>query len=324
MRLCIVRLALPFWLFLGLGPALSAQSSAPPLEVLVLGSGGPGAAGRAASSYLIFIDGDARILLDAGPGSFARLGEAKASLAATDIVLLTHLHIDHAGEIPGLFKARAVAASGPIVFNVWGPTGSPGGGGNAYFPGTREFLRLLFGPKGAFAYLNDFAAPITLHGHDLPAPLGNAAAPGNAAPLVNAAPLQILKQPGLTVTAIAGHHGDAPAVIYRIEHAGRSVTFSGDIDAQGLPALRRIAKSTDLLVFNTVVLDPPGSPAILYTLHTPPRAIGEVAKEVGAGGLLLGHITPAVDAAQRAVLDSIRLSYPGSVTFAADGQRVGP
>jgi ribonuclease BN (tRNA processing enzyme) len=318
MRKLIRRIALPLWLFLGSSSVLFAQGSPPPLEVLVLGSGGPGAAGRAASSYLVFIDGDARVLVDAGPGSFARLGEAKASLSDTDIVLLTHLHIDHIGEIPGLFKARAVSGSGPIVFNVWGPTGSPGKGEDAYFPGTREFLRLLFGPKGAFAYLNDFAAPITLRGHDIPAPLDNAAPPKSAAPL------QILKESGLGVTAIAGHHGDAPAVIYRIDHAGKSVTFSGDIDAQGLPALRRIAKSTDLLVFNTVVLDPPGSPAILYALHTPPHAIGELAKEVGAGGLLLSHISPAVDESQRAVVESIRLNYAGSVTFAKDGMRARP
>jgi ribonuclease BN (tRNA processing enzyme) len=304
-------LALPIWLFFGSSSLVFAQAG-PPLELLVLGSGGPGAAGRAASSYLVFVDGDARILVDAGPGSFARLGEAKASLSDTDIVLLTHLHIDHTGEIPGLFKARAVSGSGPIVFNVWGPTGSPGKGEDAYFPGTREFLRLLFGPKGAFAYLNDFAAPITLHGHDIPTSLENAA------------PLQIFKERGVLITAIAGHHGDAPSVIYRIAHAGKSITFSGDIDAQGLPSLRSIGRSTDLLVFNTVVLDPPGSAAILYTLHTPPNAIGQLAKEVGAGALLLSHISPAVDESSGAVLHSIRKSYAGSVTFAKDGMRALP
>jgi ribonuclease BN (tRNA processing enzyme) len=307
----IRQLVLPIWLLLSSSSLVFAQAI-PPLELLVLGSGGPGAAGRAASSYLIFVDGDARILVDAGPGSFARLGEAKASLSDTDIVLLTHLHIDHAGEIPGMFKARAVSGSGPIVFNVWGPTGSPAKGEDAYFPGTREFLHLLFGPKGAFAYLNDFAAPITLHGHDIPVSLENAA------------PLQILKQGGMVITAIAGHHGDAPSVIYRVDHSGKSITFSGDIDAQGLPSLRSIAKSTDLLVFNSVVLDPPGSPAILYTLHTPPNAIGQLAKEVGARALLLSHISPAVDESNSAVLNSIRKYYAGSVSFAKDGMRARP
>jgi ribonuclease BN (tRNA processing enzyme) len=293
------------------GVALAQQASAPSIELLVLGSGGPGAAGRAASSYLVSIDGIPRILVDAGPGSFARLGEAHVSLADTDIVLLTHLHIDHVGEIPGLFKARAVSAAGPIVFNVWGPEGSPGNHKeDAYFPSTSELVRLLFGPKGAYAYLRDFAAPLTIRAHDI------------AAPVKNGLPRNILNQNGLSITAIAGHHGDAPAVIYRIEHAGKSITFSGDIDAQGLAALRRIAKATDLLVFNSVVLDPPGSPAILYSLHTPPRAIGELAKDDGVRALLLSHIPPAIDADHDAVLDSIRRNYAGSVTFAADGMRI--
>jgi len=291
---------------------LLAQAPSRSLELLVLGSGGPGAAGRAASSHLVFVDGVARILVDAGPGSFARLGEAKASLSNTDLVLLTHLHIDHVGELPGLFKARAVSGSGPVVFNVWGPGGSPGHGQDAYFPSTTEFMRLVFGPKGAFAYLSDFAAPVSIHAHDV------------AARVPNAVPVQIFKDGDLLIRAVAGHHGDAPAVIYRIDHGGKSVTFSGDIDAGGLPALRGIAMDTNLLVFNSVVLDPPGSPAILYTLHTPPLAIGEIAKAVGARGLLLSHLSPGIDEQRDAVLKSIRRNYPGPVTFAEDGLRTRP
>jgi ribonuclease BN (tRNA processing enzyme) len=299
-------------LLFGANSVLFAQSPAPPLEVLVLGSGGPGATGRAASSYLVFVDGVARILVDAGPGSFARLGEAKASLSKTDIVLLTHLHADHAGEIPGLFKARAVSGSGPVTFNVWGPSGAAKHGEDAYFPSTTEFLHLLFGPKGAFAYLNDFAAPITLRAHDIPAP---AARPASA---------QIFKEGDLIISAVAGYHRDAPSVIYRIDHAGKSVTFSGDIDARGLTALSGIARGTDLLIFNSVVLDPPGSRAVLYTLHSPPLAIGQVASGAGAHKLLLSHLSPAVEDATDEVLKSIRQNYAGPVTFAEDGMRVRP
>jgi ribonuclease BN (tRNA processing enzyme) len=291
----------------------AAQPSAPPLELIVLGSGGPGATGRAASSYLILIDGIPRILVDAGPGSFARLGEAKVSLASTDIVLLTHLHVDHAGELPGLFKARAVSSSGPIVFNVWGPDGSPEQRQGAYFPSTSRFLQLLFGPNGAFAYLRDFSAPITLHAHDIPASIR-----------MNAEPHVVFKQSALTITAIAGHHRDAPSIIYRIDDAGRSVTFSGDIDAEGLPNLTRIAKDTDLLVFNSVVLDPPDSPPILYTLHTPPRAIGEIAKKANVHRLLLSHLSPATEKMHDTVLKSIQQNFTGPVGMAADGMRLPP
>jgi ribonuclease BN (tRNA processing enzyme) len=148
--------------------------------------------------------------------------------------------------------------------------------------------------------------------HDIPAP-------DDEAP-----PHRIFEDKDLAITAVAGHHDDAPAVIYRIDHAGRSVTFSGDIDAKGLPALGGLARATDLLVFNTVVLDPPGSPAILYTLHSPPRAIGQVARAANVHRLLLSHVSPAIDQKRDAVVASIRKSYAGPVTFAKDGQRIRP
>jgi ribonuclease BN (tRNA processing enzyme) len=291
----------------------AGAQTVPALDLLVLGSGGPGATGRASSSYLVLIDGSARILVDAGPGSFARLGEAAVPLTNVDTVLLTHLHIDHAAELPGLFKARAVSSSGPIVFNIWGPEGSPPDSQGAYFPSTRRFLQLLFGPKGAFAYLSDFSAPLAIHAHDI-----------FAQPRANAQPQVILKKGALAIRAIAGHHGDAPAVIYRVDYAGRSITFSGDIDSSGLEDLRTAAQACDLLVFNSVVLDPPGSPAILYTLHTPPRAIGLLAKQAGVRAVLLSHLSPATDEKRDAVLQSIQENYAGPVTFAQDGLRMQP
>jgi len=212
-----------------------------------------------------------------------------------------------------LFKARAVSGGASVVFKVWGPAGTAERHQGAYFPPTSRFLDLLFGTKGAFAYLRDFAAPITLQAHDIPAEV-------QLAPV----PQAILKENGLLIRAIAGHHGDAPAVIYRIDYAGKSITFSGDIDAKGLPGLRTIANGSDLLVFNSVVLDPPGSPEILYTLHTPPRAIGELARDAGVHSLLLSHISPAVEENKDAVLESIKRTYQGPVSLAADRARVLP
>ena len=291
----------------------TAPATAPALSLVVLGSGGPGATGRAGSSYLVLVDGTPRILVDAGPGSFARLGEAKLSLAKVDVVLLTHLHIDHVGELPGLFKARAVSSNGPIRFKVFGPDARKGSGEDASFPSTTRFVDLLFGPDGAFGYLREFSAPMTIEPTDVPAALRP-----------DAAPTKLYADGDLVISAIAGHHRDAPAVIYRIDHAGKSITFSGDIDAEGLADLRRIARGTSLLVFNSVVLDPPGSPATLYTLHTPPKAIGEVADDAQAGKLLLGHLSPAIDKARDAVEASIARRYKGAVVFAADGLHVEP
>ena len=58
-----------------------ASPAKPALEVVVLGSGGPRAFGRAGSSYILVVEGRPRILVDAGPGAFLRIGELDLDLA---------------------------------------------------------------------------------------------------------------------------------------------------------------------------------------------------------------------------------------------------
>lgn len=76
--------------------------------------------------------------------------------------------------------------------------------------------------------------------------------------------------------------------------------------------------STGLLVFDTVVLDPPGSPPVFYTLHTAPRDIGRIARAAGARKLLLSQLTPSIDQARELVPRSIHESYKGPIEFARD------
>lgn len=285
-----------------------AASVPPPLELIVLGSGGPGADGRASTCFVLLLDGTPRILVDAGSGAFARLGEAHLALDRLDLILLTHLHVDHCAELPGIVKARAISASRPIRFQVLGP------GGAGPFPSTSHFIDLLFGRQGgAFAYLADFSEPVTFAVTDV-----DASAPARAPAKT------VWAEDELRIDALAGHHDDAPAILYRVTYKGRSVTFSGDIDAAGLDHLQVLADHCDLLVFNAVVLDPPNSPASLYALHTPPKRIGEIASAAHARALLLTHLNRSIDQNRAAVLESIRRNYTGPVTFAQDRMQVAP
>jgi ribonuclease BN (tRNA processing enzyme) len=313
-----ISLLLPFLTAFCSGAAAAGQvppdpPAVPALELIVLGSGGPAALGQAASSHLVLVDGVPRILVDAGPGTFVRLGETGLSLKELDVQLLTHLHADHAGDLPGLFKARAISAQAPIRFQIFGPEGRSAKEDAAYFSSTSHFIDLLFGTKGAFAYLADFAGHITFKVKDLP-----------AVPRAGQQPVDIYNEADLVIRAIPGHHRDAPSVIYRIDHAEKSITFSGDIDADGLANLQKIAADTTLLVFNAVVLDPPESPPILYTLHTPPKAIGRLANESRVHALLLAHLSPATDHNRSEVETSIHQSYAGAITFASDKLRIEP
>jgi ribonuclease BN (tRNA processing enzyme) len=135
---------------------------------------------------------------------------------------------------------------------------------------------------------------------------------------MDSARTKIVDEDGLLVEEIATHHGDCPSVAYRISHKGVAVVFSGDMDASALPNLMQLAKNADLLIFNCAVLDPPDSPSQLYDLHTPPRKIGEAARESGVRSLLLSHLAPDVEGQEAAVRKSIRASYAGPVAFASD------
>ena len=157
-------------------------------------------------------------------------------------------------KVPGPASTRM---RGKITFNVFGPGGSKGGkDGDAAFPSTQRYIDLMFGEDGAFSYLRDFSAPVTFKATNLFEQSGAGA------------PLVIVDKDGLQIRAIAGHHRDAPAVIYRVDYKGGSITFSGDIDPLGHPGLRRIAQGTQLLVFNAVVPDPAVVAGVMTaTLH---------------------------------------------------------
>src|SRR5271168_3399973 len=130
----------------------AAKPAKAPLEVVVLGSGGPRPFGRGGSSYIVEVEGTPRILVDAGPGAFVRIGELGLDLSEVDTVLLTHLRIDHTGDLAAFFNARALSADGPITYKIFGPDGV------GLFPKTSRFVDLLVGDGGAFGYQKTFGA----------------------------------------------------------------------------------------------------------------------------------------------------------------------
>jgi ribonuclease BN (tRNA processing enzyme) len=277
--------------------------SHPMMELIVLGSGGPRATGRGETSYIVSIAGVPRVLVDAGSGAFVEIGKLNLDLDKMDVVLLTHLHIDHSADLPSVFNARSLSSDGPITYYVFGPDAG------AEFPSTTKFLHLIFDRGGIYEYQRGFGVEEKIDGKDL-------------ATALNTPEKEIFFDGDLHILEIATHHGDCPSVGYRVGFKDESITFSGDMDASALANLEQLAKDTDLLVVHAAILDPPDTPAILLTLHTPPKQLGEAAKIANAKHLLLSHIPPVVEDRQADVLRSIRASYKRPVEFAHDGLRV--
>src|SRR6478735_5573456 len=128
--------------------ALAQSCAGSPVAVQVLGSGAPGfVKDRANTSYLLWIGNQAKILVDAGGGAYVRFGQAGAKFPDLSMILVSHLHPDHASDLPGvLWSGRQTRNDTlPIV----GPSG------NEAAPAFSTFVDRLFDEKnGSFEILN--------------------------------------------------------------------------------------------------------------------------------------------------------------------------
>src|SRR5258708_25473333 len=87
---------------LALPSAASAQScAAGPATVQILGSGGPAInRERASASYLLWVNGQARMLVDMGGRTYLRFGQSRAKLSDLAVVAISHLHPYHVSDLP--------------------------------------------------------------------------------------------------------------------------------------------------------------------------------------------------------------------------------
>ncbi len=281
-------------------PAACSQQG---VALQVLGSGGPMAEGdRAATSYLLWIDGTPRLLIDAGSGSFVRYGQAGGQLASLDAILLTHLHADHAGDLVDILNSGGFETR-TLPLPVIGPDAAP------RFPGTGEFLaRLLGKDSGAFAYnggyLDGSEGKAMLRPQDVPTGEGRGTA------------VTIRLADDLTVQAQPVHHGVVPALGYQVSAAGRTILFAGDQSAQSEAFAAAFAGSApDLLVVHHVIPEGPGQP---IGLHRPPSSMGELAGQVAPERLLLSHNMQRSLARLEEGLAQISAHYSGPVSVADD------
>lgn len=109
----------------------SAQScAAGPVTVQILGSGGPAInPERASTSYLLWVDGQAKMLVDMGGGAYLRFGQSQAKLSDLALVAISHLHPDHVSDLPALLWLSHQVRKEPLP--IIGPSAGKGVAGPA-------------------------------------------------------------------------------------------------------------------------------------------------------------------------------------------------
>lgn len=292
-------------------PAGAAESCSAPVAVQVLGSGGPELESqRASSSYLIWIAGEARVLVDIGGGAGLRFGESGARIADLDAILLTHLHADHTSDLPALVKSSWFSArKRPLP--IYGPPD------NRFFPSTVSFVRSFFDPvRGSYRYLGDVLRPLAKGGYKLqPHDVERRRAKDRRE---QNPPLEIaaFRNARLRAVAMPVGHGSVPALAWRVEAGGKRIVFSGDTNGLG-EGLAALARDADLFIAHHAVPEDSGD-AVALQLHMPPSVIGRIASRAKVKRVVLSHRMLRTLGRENETLEAIRKSYAGPVSFADD------
>ncbi len=290
----VILVLLGWWIDAAGAAAQPCQAKGVALQIL--GSNGPrikSTGASASASYLIWIDGRSRVLVDAGGGAFLRFGEAGGRFDDLALVAISHLHPDHVSDLPALLWGDFVRKT---TLPIAGPSG------NDEVPAFRTFLHQLFDQQtGVFRMLGS-----TLGGVGRVAPLD---------PIVvdtaSAKPVTILERDGMVVTAFGVPHGNIPTLAYRVRLGDRAIVFGTDQTGTD-PRFAEFARGTDLLVLHMTV-----GVGVKSPLHAAPDVVGQVARDAKPARLILSHLDPGnLDAA----VAEVKKYYTGPLTVAADLQ----
>jgi ribonuclease BN (tRNA processing enzyme) len=270
------------------------------VAVQVLGSGGPELQDkRASSSYLVWIKGQPRVLVDAGGGSALRFGESGAQMSQLDVILFSHFHVDHSGDFAALIKSSWFEDRKRNL-PIYGPPG------NDFMPSTTEFVSDLFGgERGAYRYLSELLVPeeegsYKMQPHDV---------------VASETPVAVFRNGDLAASAVRVIHGGVPALAWRVEAAGKAIVFSGDTNGEG-PGLVRLATNADLFIAHNAV--PEGATGVERRLHMPPSVIGQIAADAHVKNLVLSHRMLRTLGKEEQTQTEIRKRYSGPIAFADD------
>jgi ribonuclease BN (tRNA processing enzyme) len=242
------------------------------MKLTVVGSAGSfPAVDSPCSSYLVEADGY-RLLMDLGNGALGAL-QKHAGLYDIDAVLLSHLHADHCVDMCAYYVARNYRVEGcPDPVPVYGPHGTPERLARAYDMDEHPGMKEVFD----FRTLED----------------------------------GVFDLGPLRVTAARVAH-PVEAFGFRVEHAGRVLTYSGDTGP--CPALAELARDADLFLCEASFTD---GKEDIPDLHLNGREAGEIAARAGARRLVLTHIPPWTDPernradAERAYAAPVGLARP--------------
>jgi ribonuclease Z len=277
------------------------------IRIVVCGSGMPAARrGQAATCFLVETGNGDKFLFDVGTGSMANVAALMIPYDYLDKVFLTHLHVDHMGDIDALW-AGGWTGGRTKPLRIWGPSGKTPEMGTKY--AMENFLKhanwdfqtraFNLNPKPGLFEITEF----DYKGENK----------------------VVYQENGVTIRSWpAIHTGDGP-VSYSLEYQGLKVVIGGDTFPNRW--FLKYAKDADLAIHEGF-MGPEGfvklynmPPQLAWraccAFHTSGQAFGKMMSEVKPRHAVVYHFFNE-EATRYALLENIRETYDGPISLATD------
>jgi ribonuclease BN (tRNA processing enzyme) len=264
-------------------------------------------AGRAGIASALVVDGRV-FVIDCGRGSPSAFVDAGLDFTRLEAVFITHLHVDHVGDLVGMLLypwGVRVGDEGPLPpIRVYGPSRPatvPTGDAESHAETT---IHPELPDPGTADLVNSILAGFAYHLNVMPldASMPDAGSLVRAHEIATGATNEavvVLDDGAVRVSVTAVTHGHAaPALAYRFDTADGSVVFSGDTTVND--DLIALAQGAEILVHCVADLDYLQRHGMagaelerMAKLHTDVTEVGGVAGRAGAHELILTHYLPS-------------------------------
>jgi len=277
------------------------------IRLIALGTGMPAARrSQAATCWLVEVGNGDKFLFDLGTGANANLAALMIPFDFVNKVILSHLHTDHWGDLPGLW-AGGWTAGRTVPIEIWGPSGATEEMGTKY--AVDHFLKAYnWDNMTRLANLPSQPGQIIVHEFDY-----------------KGENQVIYQENGVTIRSWPAIHAGDGAVSFSLEWNGLKLVIGGDtmpntwytkhaLDAD--IAIHEAFLTPEQLVklYNQ---SPESALGVGTYVHTPPQAFGKIMSTVKPRLAIAYHFFNESDTRDQ-IYAYIRETYDGPLTLAED------
>jgi ribonuclease Z len=277
------------------------------MRVIACGTGMPTARpSQAAACFLVELGNGDKFLFDIGAGSAERIAALQIPYNYLDKVFLSHLHLDHFGDLAAIFVGGALSGRQKPL-RIWGPSGAEAKYGTKYALDALQKM-VTWDISGRQGLVDERGYHFEVKEFDYKG--------------VNQV---IYKENGVTIRSWPAIHSLDGPVSFSLEWNGLKFIFGGDTYPNKW--FVKYAKNADLAIHECFVSVPsmidkfkftPQSALMVGTqIHTAPPAFGKVMSEIKPRMAVAYHFFKDFDTTA-IINDGIRRTYDGPLSLAQD------